>query len=69
MWSRFTDYEGEFPPTHQEFMKRKIYGDYTTLDLKGILMLGLKNIQMLPWLLINLMTLSLLQVLLLTKTG
>ena len=36
MWSRFTDYEGELPPTHQEFMKRKIYGDYTTLDLKGI---------------------------------
>jgi len=36
MWSRFTDYKGELPPTHQEFMKRKIYGDYTTLDLKGI---------------------------------
>ncbi|WP_339334433.1 MULTISPECIES: hypothetical protein [unclassified Croceitalea] len=36
MWSRFTDYEGELPPTHEEFMKRKIYGDYTTLDLKGI---------------------------------
>ena len=36
MWSRFTDYEGELPPTHKEFMKRKIYGDYTTLDLQGI---------------------------------
>ena len=36
MWSRFTDYEGELPPSHEEFMKRKIYGDYTTLDLKGI---------------------------------
>jgi glycerophosphoryl diester phosphodiesterase len=36
MWSRFTDYKGELPPTHEEFMKRKIYGDYTTLDLEGI---------------------------------
>lgn len=36
MWSRFTDYDGALPPTHKEFMKHKIYGDYTTLDLKGI---------------------------------
>jgi glycerophosphoryl diester phosphodiesterase len=36
MWARFTDYEGALPPSHSEFMKRKIYGDYTTLDLKGI---------------------------------
>ncbi|MFD2585627.1 hypothetical protein ACFSQJ_01720 [Croceitalea marina] len=36
MWSRFTDFTGELPPTHEEFMKHKIYGDYTTLDLKGI---------------------------------
>ena len=36
MWARFTDYEGTLPPSHAEFMKRKIYGDYTTLDLKGI---------------------------------
>lgn len=36
MWSRFTDYEGTLPPSHSEFMKRKIYGDYSTLDMKGI---------------------------------
>lgn len=36
MWSRFTDYEGTLPPTHAEFMKEKIYGDYTTLDMEGI---------------------------------
>ncbi|WP_373518375.1 hypothetical protein [Pricia sp.] len=36
MWSRFTDYGGTLPPTHAEFMKEKIYGDYTTLDMEGI---------------------------------
>lgn len=36
MWGRFTDYSGELPPSHEEFMKHKIYGDYTTMDLKGI---------------------------------
>jgi len=36
MWSRFTDYEGALPPTHSEFKKHKIYGDYTTLDLEGV---------------------------------
>ncbi|WP_446050609.1 hypothetical protein [Zobellia laminariae] len=36
MWARFTDYTGALPPSHSEFMKHKIYGDYTTLDLKGI---------------------------------
>lgn len=36
MWARFTDYSGALPPSHEEFMKHKIYGDYTTLDLKGI---------------------------------
>jgi len=36
MWARFTDYSGALPPSHAEFMKHKIYGDYTTLDLKGI---------------------------------
>ena len=36
MWSRFTDYTGTLPPTHAEFMKEKIYGDYTTLDMEGI---------------------------------
>ena len=36
MWARFTDYKGALPPSHAEFMKHKIYGDYTTLDLKGI---------------------------------
>ena len=36
MWSRFTDFGGSLPPSHAEFKKHKIYGDYTTLDLKGI---------------------------------
>lgn len=36
MWARFTDYSGALPPSHAEFMKHKIYGDYTTIDLKGI---------------------------------
>ncbi len=36
MWSRFTGYEGELPVTHAEFMKHKIYGKYTTIDLEGI---------------------------------
>lgn len=36
MWARFTDYNGSLPPTHQEFLKHKIYGDYTTLDMDGI---------------------------------
>lgn len=36
MWARFTDYEGALPPSHEEFMKHRIYGDYKTLDLKGI---------------------------------
>ena len=36
MWARFTDYVGTLPPTLAEFKKHKIYGDYTTLDYKGI---------------------------------
>ena len=36
MWARFTDYKGTLPPTLSEFKKHKIYGDYTTLDFKGI---------------------------------
>ena len=36
MWARFTDYTGALPPSHAEFKKHKIYGDYTTLDIKGI---------------------------------
>ena len=36
MWSRFTDYKGSLPPSHETFMKRKIYGDYTTMDMDGI---------------------------------
>ena len=36
MWARFTDYSGSLPPTHEQFMKQKIYGDYTTLDMDGI---------------------------------
>ncbi len=36
MWARFTDFEGELPVSHAEFLKHKIYGDYTTLDMKRI---------------------------------
>lgn len=36
MWARFTDYQGVLPPSHSEFIKQKIYGDYTTLDFKAI---------------------------------
>ncbi|MGO4921452.1 interleukin-like EMT inducer domain-containing protein [Maribacter spongiicola] len=36
MWARFTDYTGSLPPTHSQFMKQKIYGDYTTLDMDSI---------------------------------
>lgn len=36
MWARFTDYQGTLPPSLAEFKKHKIYGDYTTLDMKGI---------------------------------
>ena len=36
MWSRFTDYSGELPVKHAEFLQHKIYGKYTTLDMKGI---------------------------------
>lgn len=36
MWARFTDYTGTLPPTHAQFIKQKIYGDYSTLDMEGI---------------------------------
>ncbi len=36
MWARFTDYQGVLPPSHEDFLKHRIYGDYKTLDLKGI---------------------------------
>jgi len=36
MWSRFTDYTGALPPSHAEFKKHKIYGDYHTLDMAEI---------------------------------
>lgn len=36
MWARFTDYQGALPPSHAEFKKHKIYGDYTTLDMNDI---------------------------------
>ncbi len=36
MWARFTDFKGALPPSHEEFLKHKIYGDYKTLDLDGI---------------------------------
>ncbi|MFC4096796.1 PI-PLC domain-containing protein [Euzebyella saccharophila] len=36
MWSRFTDYTGELPPTLAEFKKHTIYGDYHTMDINDI---------------------------------
>ncbi len=36
MWARFTDYKGTLPPSHNEFLKHKIYGKYKTLDMDGI---------------------------------
>ncbi len=36
MWARFTDFTGALPPTHAQFMKQKIYGDYITMDMEGI---------------------------------
>ncbi|TFG76948.1 MAG: hypothetical protein E4H26_03890 [Flavobacteriales bacterium] len=36
MWARFTDYEGELPVSLDEFLKHKIYGEYTTLDMNRI---------------------------------
>lgn len=36
MWARFTDYSGSLPPTRQQFLKEKIYGDYSLLDFDGI---------------------------------
>ncbi len=36
MWARFTDYGGTLPPSHGEFRKHKIYGDYSTMDFEAI---------------------------------
>lgn len=36
MWSRFMEYDGELPVSHAKFMSKKIYGDYTTMDMKSI---------------------------------
>ena len=36
MWARFTDYTGELPVSHAEFLQHKIYGKYSTLDMEGI---------------------------------
>lgn len=36
MWSRFTEYSGELPPTLEEFKKHTIYGDYITMDMEAI---------------------------------
>ena len=36
MWSRFTDYKGDLPPSLETFKKHNIYGDYITLDMEGI---------------------------------
>lgn len=36
MWSRFTEYKGDLPPTLETFKKHNIYGDYITLDMEGI---------------------------------
>ena len=36
MWARFTDFSGVLPPTHEQFLQHKIYGEFTTLDMEGI---------------------------------
>jgi len=36
MWSRFTDYQGDLPPSLSEFKKHTIYGDYHTMDMEAI---------------------------------
>lgn len=36
MWARFTDYTGDLPVSHAEFMQHKIYGKYSTMDMKAI---------------------------------
>ncbi|MCW5514657.1 hypothetical protein [Muriicola sp. Z0-33] len=36
MWARFTDYKGNLPVTHSEFLRHKIYGKYTTMDMEAI---------------------------------
>ncbi|MGB5438008.1 MAG: hypothetical protein WBM98_19090 [Maribacter sp.] len=36
MWSRFTEYKGELPPTLAVFNSHNIYGDYETLDMEDI---------------------------------
>jgi len=35
-WSKQTNFKGETPVTRTEFLKQKIYGKYTPLDIKGI---------------------------------
>jgi glycerophosphoryl diester phosphodiesterase len=36
MWSRFTGYQGELPVSKDEFVKHRIYGEYTTLTMERI---------------------------------
>jgi glycerophosphoryl diester phosphodiesterase len=35
-WSEIANYEGELPVTHEEFIRHKILGKYTPLDMKRI---------------------------------
>lgn len=35
-WAKQTGYTGDLPVTREEFLKHKIYGKYTPLDMKGI---------------------------------
>lgn len=35
-WKKITDYEGSLPPTEEDFLKYKLYGKYTTLNMEAI---------------------------------
>lgn len=35
-WKRISNFEGEVPPTREEFLKQKIHKKYTAIDIEGI---------------------------------
>lgn len=35
-WKKITNYEGSLPPTEEEFLKNKIYGKYTPMNMDAI---------------------------------
>ena len=36
LWSKITDFKDNLPATNEQFLKHKIYGKYTPLDIEGI---------------------------------